>query len=102
MNDEEYYEAARNPIVAYEPTIRPNQIRGFKNIKPGLKIVICDIHKTRVLATVQGTPRLDNIGWWLSVKIGNDISDISLADRGVVPYKKGGWNRINWIESVPQ
>lgn len=102
MNDDEYYEAGRHPVLPSEPPIRPNQIKGLKDLKPGTSIFLRDIHGSKIKAVVQNMPYHNKVGWWLTVKTEYDTKDISLADHCVISYQNESWNQINWIESIPE
>lgn len=52
-----------------------------------------------VAMRVVGLPyQADRGEWWMSICDSVGVTrDVSLGDKGVVPYQNGQWNRLNWL-----
>jgi len=90
---------------------RPKQIKHLSQIKIGERYQ--EYHLDRIdpekaipskrsTFLVLSEPYEKNGDWWVRSKrqMQRGEEEISLADKGVIPYKSGHWNPANWIEVI--
>ncbi len=93
----------------------PTQITSMDQIKVGDKFVEMHLEddgratQFKTVFEALELPEQDpDKSWWIKVLQSGILyktpmeGRISLADRGVVSYKNGVWNTINWLERVPE
>ena len=95
-------ENTKEGVVKERPNFGNRQVRSAPEIEWGKKYREHYSNGSRIITLIR---RKDDSQW---IKIGvicDDVpfvTDASLADCGVIPYKNGMWNKTNWLEKIEE
>lgn len=92
-----------SPVRAYDFRPREGQVWGEKSIEAGQRFVRFHRRIKSGLITALTVPyKFQGEGLWVTVTSDKDLAPyrISLADNGVVPYKDGEVNLINYLLKI--
>ena len=89
-------------VVKERPNFGSRQVRNVSEIEWGKKYRKHHDGGSRIITLIQR----DGESQWIKIRNISDsimqtITDMSLADCGVIPYEDTGmWNKTNWLEMI--
>ena len=88
-------------VVEERPNFGNRQVRKVSEIEWGKKYRKHWGNGSKIITLIQR----DGKSQWIKIRKKSDygmqiITDMSLADLGVIPYENGMWNVTNWVEKL--